>query len=214
MLPVKTTQPYTKAGMFGAVRKYDIHTGLDLYCKEDSDIIAIESGRVIEVIPFTGIEAGSPWWMDTKAVVIQSGERVLVYGEVAPIVSVGDNVTIGQSIASSKRVLKKDKGINPSCMLHLEVWENYYSSNYTWGLGQPKPKGLSNPLSLLCYWIIKTPYGYRIETHDGKYWEHFASAVDCKAQCMYRSEFYGEKYCYTNTPTNKRDYTLATGKSL
>ena len=29
-------------GLFGAVRKFDIHTGIDLYCEISTDVVAVE----------------------------------------------------------------------------------------------------------------------------------------------------------------------------
>lgn len=49
-------------GMFGAVRKYDIHTGVDLYCEEGSLVSEYEDGIVVAIEDFTGVKANSPWW--------------------------------------------------------------------------------------------------------------------------------------------------------
>ena len=62
MLPVKTIQPYTPQGLFAAHRKFDFHTGLDLYCEPKSLIRCVADGIVKEVIDFTGEKVGSPWW--------------------------------------------------------------------------------------------------------------------------------------------------------
>lgn len=215
MLPVIGNHTYTAAGMFGAVRKYDIHTGLDLYCEENSHIKSLSNGTVLEVIPFTGTSVGSPWWNETDAIAIRDGNGIVyVYGEVHPLVNEGDRVIKGQTIALAKKVLKQDKGVNPPCMLHLEVWLNNYQSNYTWKLGEPVPLGLVNPTTVCCFWVIKTPNGYKIETYHGQYWRYFSSAIDCKSYCMSRSDTYGEKYCYINSDKLKSEYFTATGKVI
>lgn len=36
-------------GYFGAVRKYDIHTGIDLYCEEYSYVYVMEDGFILTV---------------------------------------------------------------------------------------------------------------------------------------------------------------------
>ena len=99
-------------------------------------------------------------------------------------------------------------------MLHFELWNTDYQSNYTWTLKTPKPKGLMNPLSLFNFWVIKTPYGYRIETHDGHYWKHFASAIDCKSYCMWRNDEHQETHIYINNSTLLHEYEKCTGKKL
>ena len=70
-------------GQFGAVRKHDIHTGIDLYCPPNSKVFAMEAGRVIVRGAFTGMAAGSPWWNDTQYLVIRSDAgRIILYGEI------------------------------------------------------------------------------------------------------------------------------------
>ena len=65
---------------FGAIRKYDVHTGVDLHCEENESVFAIESGIVKYVAAFTGASAGSPWWEDTSYVGILGGSGYIVYG--------------------------------------------------------------------------------------------------------------------------------------
>ena len=215
MLPVHSNHPFTNAGLFGVKRKYDIHVGLDIYCEEEAEVRSIVSGTVIEIIPFTGESAGSPWWNETQAIAIEAKNgTTFVYGEVTPLVNVGDAILPRQIIAKAKRVLKEDKGVNPTCMLHLELWEDNYQSNFTWKHGGPRPEGLVNPLKLFPFWVIKTPNGYKIETHDGQYWKYFGSAIDCKSYCMSRTEENEEKYQYINTPQLSYEYFCATGKNL
>ena len=36
-------------GAFGAIRKFDVHTGVDLYCKKRTPICAVEDGEVVPV---------------------------------------------------------------------------------------------------------------------------------------------------------------------
>ena len=59
-----------KQGMFGATRKYDIHTGIDLYCEENDRVYSEVDGVVHKIHPFTGAIANSPWWNDTYAIMI------------------------------------------------------------------------------------------------------------------------------------------------
>lgn len=57
-------------GGFGYKRKYDIHTGVDLYCENSTEVFSIENGIVIDLCKFTGFDE-SPWWEDTHAIVIK-----------------------------------------------------------------------------------------------------------------------------------------------
>ncbi|MHC1628642.1 MAG: M23 family metallopeptidase [Candidatus Nezhaarchaeales archaeon] len=113
-------------GAFGALRKYDIHTGVDLYCDPGDDVYAMEDGLGVGVEDFTGPKADSPWWNDTKAVLVQSKSGIILYGEIEPKdVSIGQRVKCGEKIGEVKTVLKKDKG-KPMTMLHMELYKPVY----------------------------------------------------------------------------------------
>jgi hypothetical protein len=150
MLPVQMSHPFQDCGLFGAVRKHDIHTGVDFYCEEGAEVSCIYDGVVVDVFQFTGIAVGSFWWNTTYAVVVETGNLTLVYGEVTPSVSVGEHLKVGDPIGNVRRVLRVDKGVTPVAMLHLEAWlTDGYQKNYTWPLGQPAPYSLLDPLEVL-----------------------------------------------------------------
>lgn len=134
-------------GMFGAVRKYDIHTGIDIYCPEGTLVVAIEDGVVVDVEDFTGPLVGSPWWHPTQAVLVKGAHGMIVYGEVEALVRKGDNVCQGDEIGRVKTVLKKDKG-RPMTMLHFEHISEVRETS-VWALGEPRPRGLLDPEPLL-----------------------------------------------------------------
>ena len=113
-------------GRFGGVRKHDIHTGVDIYCGDNEQIYSIEKGIVIGIFDFTGPNVDTPWWEDTKAIMIEGESGVILYGETyEPLLKVGDEVSEGQQIGNVKRVLKKDKGL-PMTMLHIELYKHGY----------------------------------------------------------------------------------------
>ena len=118
-------------GRFGGVRKYDIHTGVDLYCDQNDLVYAIESGFVVGINWFTRLNAGSPWWNDTKCVLVSGKSGVILYGEVNPTVTVGDYITEGSIIGNVLTVLRKDKGL-PMTMLHIELYKHEYRGEGEW----------------------------------------------------------------------------------
>ncbi len=132
-------------GRFGAIRKHDIHSGIDIYCDDNEKVFAIENGVVVNIVDFTGTFAESPWWEDTKAILIESASGVILYGELYyPIVNIGDDISVGQHIGNVKTVLKKDKGL-PMCMLHIELYKHgYRGSGEFWFKIDKKPKDLLN----------------------------------------------------------------------
>lgn len=141
------------AGAFGAKRKYDIHTGVDLYCQDGTEVKSIANGEIVLMGQFTGQAVFSPWWDDTYYVMVDHGFAVIVYGEVKksilPRIAVGQRIREGQYLGSVARVLKNDKGL-PTTMLHLECYEaEYRGEPVYWGLNQPMPHQLLDPTPLL-----------------------------------------------------------------
>jgi murein DD-endopeptidase MepM/ murein hydrolase activator NlpD len=137
-------------GAFGVVRKFHTHEGVDLYCDDGAPVYAMESGTIVAIENFTGPAAGSPWWLDTKALLVEGEAGVLCYGEIAPESSlkVGDVVTKGQQLGAVKMVLARDKG-RPRSMLHIELHIPGTTSTTAWSHGDPRPMTLRDPTELL-----------------------------------------------------------------
>jgi murein DD-endopeptidase MepM/ murein hydrolase activator NlpD len=139
-------------GAFGVKRKFDTHTGVDLYCNEGDSVYAIEDGKIIAIEPFTGEIAGFPWWNNTYALAILGLSGVINYGEIQPLsnLKVGDTIKSGDELGNVVPVLKKDKGKVPSTsMLHLELYSQYTGKWIEWTLNTPQPENLLNPTNLL-----------------------------------------------------------------
>lgn len=137
-------------GAFAARRAHDVHTGIDLYCLEGSQVFAMNMGIVVDVFQFTGAAVGSPWWNDTYAIAIEDATGIWLYGELnCPKLYVGDRVKYGQSIGTVARVLRNDKG-RPTSMLHLERYRRGCTAFAPiWLIDQPQPSMLIDPTSLL-----------------------------------------------------------------
>jgi murein DD-endopeptidase MepM/ murein hydrolase activator NlpD len=137
-------------GAFGVNRKHDVHTGVDIYCPEDSIVSSIEDGTIIKSIIFTGDKAGSPWWEETYSLIVEGPSGWVLYGELDPqsLTPVGTKVKTGDPIGKIKRVLKKDKG-KPTTMLHFELYNKNPDDAAIWQLGSIKPDELQDPTILL-----------------------------------------------------------------
>lgn len=142
-------------GSFAAKRKYDIHTGVDLYTHEGDSVYAVEDGVVISIEDFTGPKADSSWWKDTKAILIKGKAGVVCYGEISPgQVWVGKKILKGQKIARVIPVLHSSKirvdiPGHSACMLHFELYKHSAINTVWWKHGDKKPKFLLNPTSKL-----------------------------------------------------------------
>jgi murein DD-endopeptidase MepM/ murein hydrolase activator NlpD len=146
--------PYGKhPGAFGFKRKYDIHTGIDLYCNDSDSVFAIEDGVIVNIEQFTGPEVGSDWWNSTFAVMIEGISGVINYGELYfPNLKIGDTIKEGDLIGNVKQVLKSNKIRedieNHSCsMLHIELYKHGTTKFVDWI--NEKPFDLLDPTELL-----------------------------------------------------------------
>jgi hypothetical protein len=145
-------EKYPQSG-YGVTRKHDIHTGVDIYTEEDEIVYPILPGKVVAIGYFTGKIVDSPWWRETKYVVIKSEGMYILYGEISlnPKIKLG-TVVLGNKLSrlgTVKQVLSGDKDLkNPPSMLHIEL---YYKTTFAveWNLGEKAPSGLSDPTHLL-----------------------------------------------------------------
>lgn len=139
-------------GRFGAIRKHDIHTGIDLYAPHGTPVIAVEDGTVVAIDWFTGPACGLPWWNNTRAVLVEGASGIVVYGEIQEdnLIKVGSQLKAGDLIGTVLTVLKKDKGL-PMSMLHLELHQSYDKSHiwHPWNLNEDKPEYLLDPTDKL-----------------------------------------------------------------
>ncbi len=166
MLPINTARfrgiPIGKhPGAFGAIRKHDIHTGVDLYCTEGTRVYSMESGVVIKIDNFTGPSMGYPWWLETKAIMVRHNSgAIAVYGELIPntCLRVGDVLQEGALLGLITPVLPPEKhrpdlpghSVN---MLHLELWKNPAPDLKWegWELNEKRPSRIMDPTHYLKY---------------------------------------------------------------
>jgi murein DD-endopeptidase MepM/ murein hydrolase activator NlpD len=151
--PLPHCDGYTSyQGLFAAERKWDKHTGYDLYCEPEQLVVAMEDGVIVKIENFTGENATppSPWWNDTKAVLIEGASGVIVYGEIRPLEAIqeGQKVKAGKILGRVITVLKKDKGL-PMTMLHVELYKPGTRETVIWNIGDSQPDSLLDPTYLL-----------------------------------------------------------------
>jgi len=115
-------------GAFLYPRKHAPHTGVDLYSKDGEVVRSICVGKVLSIEDFTGNADNSPWWEDTKCIVIEHWFGVVCYGEINKTYhKIGDYVHSNEVIGHVKQVLKtgKERRDIPGhslSMLHVELY--------------------------------------------------------------------------------------------
>lgn len=147
-------------GSFGFQRKHSKHTGVDLYVQEGTIVQSMQPGKVLGIEHFTGPQDGSPWWLDTDCVLIESPSGVICYGEIEVFEKLypGYKVKEFETIGTIKRVVKDlpknpPYGHKPS-MLHVELYDRIESSTRAELIGHFSSDGfdenlLRNPTSHL-----------------------------------------------------------------
>lgn len=154
--------PTNPANLFGAVRKYDVHTGIDIFMHEGAPVCLPFDGEVVKIGNFTGSAAEptpSPWWNDTQYIIVrhdipiwnsESLECYTLYGEinVCDDLIIGCEIPAGSVIGNVVKVLKNDKGL-PTSMLHIEIYDECPLSPAIWNHNEPKPDHLHDPLLFL-----------------------------------------------------------------
>lgn len=146
--PVGNISEVSAEGSFAALRKHDIHTGVDLYCSRGAAVKSIAKGKVHAVCNFTGVSVGSPWWNETQAIIVEHDFGWILYGEVSTQLTPGQVVEAGQELGFVEQVLIKDKG-RPMNMLHLEWYLSPVVDGVVWGLEQSMPDPLLDPTEIV-----------------------------------------------------------------
>ncbi len=135
-------------GGYGVMRRHHCHEGVDFYCPDGTAVHAVEDGVVVRVMAFTGPKVDSPWWHDTDAVLVEGASGVVLYGEISPAVSEGQNIRAGDIVGHVVQVLREDKG-RPMTMLHLELHTHGTRECYEWTVEGGKPPSLRDPTPYL-----------------------------------------------------------------
>lgn len=154
-------------GQFGACRKHDIHTGVDLYTYPGMPVVACEPGVVVAIENYTGPKAGSPWWHDTQAVLVEGASGVICYGEISVRdLKVGDQITRDSCLGCVKTVLRKNKG-RPMTMLHIELYTPGTRESVVWALGQNQPLNLLD-VTIPLREAYNTTQGLKVQYEHGQ----------------------------------------------
>lgn len=147
---------FYEPGAFGAVRKFDIHEGVDVYTHDGAPVYAVEEGIVTAVYEFTGKKADCDWWNETWCVKVKGKSGVVTYGELAypgELAPLGVKVAAGQVIGHVTPVLRPEK-YRPDirnhsvAMLHIELRKETCHLD-GWKLDGERDKRLLDPTPYL-----------------------------------------------------------------
>ena len=119
---------FYEPGAFGAIRKFDIHEGVDIYTHADAPVYAVEDGVVTAVYEFTGKNANCSWWNPTWCVKVEGKSGVVTYGELSkPTIEIGECVLGGVTVVGHVTPVLRPTKYRPDirnhsvAMLHIEL---------------------------------------------------------------------------------------------
>ena len=146
---------FYEPGAFGAVRKFDMHEGVDIYTHDGAEVHSVEDGIVTAIYEFTGKNADCDWWNKTWCIKVEGKSGVITYGELKQpvIIAVGDKVQAGKIIGHVTPVLRPEK-YRPDirnhsvAMLHIELRTKTYHLD-GWQLNGNRDKYLLDPTPYL-----------------------------------------------------------------
>lgn len=170
-------------GRFAAKRTHENHTGVDVYTGVGQAVVAMEDGVVVAIERFTGEHVPgepSPWWNNTWAVLVEGASGVVVYGEIRPVVEIGQRLRAGERIGEVIPVLRTFKG-RPMVMLHVELLRPGTRKTAVWPRGTCRPRRLLDPTPLLRAAAGEpTPREFDLDFYDGLSYRDPSAPVNIK----------------------------------
>ncbi|MBP5459660.1 MAG: hypothetical protein J6Y62_05830 [Clostridia bacterium] len=153
---------WDEPGAFAALRKFDVHQGVDIYQPEGTVVHAVEDGVVVGKGQFTGAGVNCGWWNDTDYVAVEGDSGIVVYGEikVSGGLDIESKVKAGDVVGMVMTVCKEDPKQpvrnHLNSMLHLELYRGIeHSIDIEWGRNGggygERPIGLMDPTPYLMF---------------------------------------------------------------
>jgi murein DD-endopeptidase MepM/ murein hydrolase activator NlpD len=154
-------------GSFWENRNDRFHCGIDIYAPQNSKVVAIKSGTVLDCGLFTNSSTVHYWNKTYFATIFCSDELIIKYCELGSLaVQSGDTLLAGEligrvgSVLDASKITEKDpayiqalKTTGNNSMLHLEVFQklpvpldNYLGGNL---FDAKRPTHLLNPQKIL-----------------------------------------------------------------
>jgi murein DD-endopeptidase MepM/ murein hydrolase activator NlpD len=116
------------------------HVGIDLFCKEGDDVIAVAAGKIVGFAHF--LNSGGE---QTFQLLVNHGSVVVNYGEVVDNSDQLFHWRLGDAVQAGQRIGR----IGATKMLHFETYKPGVTHNQVWMVGGQRPSGLLNPTQLL-----------------------------------------------------------------
>lgn len=131
---------------FGADRsnRTRFHIGVDLFGNYGDPVLAIADGRVVAFFPFCCGENRTSW-----ALLVDHGQCVVNYGEVAPDSLRANGLAIGAAVTGGQRIARVGRNPGGSSMIHFETYAPGTTRTDRWLKGQARPPRVLNPTRLL-----------------------------------------------------------------
>jgi murein DD-endopeptidase MepM/ murein hydrolase activator NlpD len=125
------------------------HVGVDLFANAGDPVVAISDGRIVA---FYGFCCGDN--QTTNALIVDHGDVVVNYGEVAPDSLSRNGLRVGSSVQAGNVIAYI--GVNPGgdSMLHFETYTPGTRANQRWPRNGQRPAAVLNPTRYLI-WLVE-----------------------------------------------------------
>jgi murein DD-endopeptidase MepM/ murein hydrolase activator NlpD len=125
------------------------HAGIDLFANAGDSVVAITDGRILAFYPFCCGDTKT-----TNALIVDHGNVVVNYGEVAPDSLTRNGLRVGSTVRAGDVIAHV--GVNPkgSSMIHFETYAAGTRRTQRWLLSGTRPPALLNPTPYLL-WLLE-----------------------------------------------------------
>jgi murein DD-endopeptidase MepM/ murein hydrolase activator NlpD len=117
------------------------HIGLDLFCFDGDEVVAIEDGKIVNFYAFYETRAGEM----SYALLVAHDGYVANYGEVKENSLRAYGLSIGSSVKAGQKIGR----VSSTDMIHFETWTSGTRRSSRWMTGGARPRALLNPTQLL-----------------------------------------------------------------
>jgi murein DD-endopeptidase MepM/ murein hydrolase activator NlpD/peptidoglycan hydrolase-like protein with peptidoglycan-binding domain len=122
------------------------HVAVDLWAHFNDPVVACQNGTIVRTYPFCCGDNKTSW-----ALIVDHGNVVINYGEVAPDSLQRAGLRIGSSVRAGQLIGFIGRNPGGSSMLHFETYSPGTRQSKSWRQGQPRPSELLNPTRYLLF---------------------------------------------------------------
>lgn len=141
---------YHSSGFGSRKSNGKFHTGVDIQCEPEQQVVSMEYGVVVDIQPFIKAKESNNV-RKTKTIFVEGATGVIVYGNVIydSNLEIDQEVEAGQPIGKTVNIYRNKSNKHNVCYLHIEWYEPGTRKRVNWNPNYPKPEHLWDPSTKL-----------------------------------------------------------------